>query len=1008
MPERSLLSPQARRILLDPPDEALLLDGFATVMPADRPLLATCRSPRTRLELALEILYLRNLGRPLLSGERPSDLLLARVAAQVEATPLDFDPSRSVSRTRRRHFSLAIAHLGLRPFELADVRLVINAARKAADQSDRGDIIVGAQIKVLHAEGVVLPASYILERLGLSARAAARRQALDMIVAGIEPCVRAQLEALLRVDKDLGATRLSWLRQWPQAPSIRNLSGLLDRLSHLREAGLMEMEFSSNATSARRAVIAQEAFLMSAQHMSRLGDNRRLATLCVFVEEIRGQLIDGALHMMDKLLGNLARRAERKKAQRLIDPRLSLPKVLRLHAALGRALVKARTDRADAFAAIDRSVGWENYVATLPVLSEAAGDHDGHLDEVVDHHASVHKIAALILPAFTFLSYRINDPLLAAVQIVREVLTSSGKALPVKVPTGYLRDAWRKYLKVTTKPYKRAYEVAVMVHLRDRLRAGDVWVKGARTYRPFNDFLMTEQVFGAKATDQTTGVCAPLDFDVWLSERTALITRRFDEVAAQVEGGRLVDARIDPKAGLIISPLKSDVPDEALELKARLYARLPRIKITELLAEVDAWTGFTKAFTHVRTGTPDSDKAAILAGVLADATNLGLARMAEASHDLSHSQLLWSAQWHIRPDTYRAASAILTDAQSRHPLAPIWGEENVSSSDGQFFRSGGRGEAGASYNGKYGDRPGNIFYTTLTGRYAPLYSKVIAANGGEAAHMLDGLFLHDAAIAVGEHSTDTAAATDRLFALCHLLGVRFLPRMRNPGDRRLYTLSTVTRPDAFKPLMAGVIATDTIRDNWAEVLRLAATIKSGEAAPSTLLAKLAAYPRQNALARALNEIGKIERTLFLLDWLSDAALRRKVQVILNKGEARNALARAVFFHQLGELRDRTFEDQAFRASGLNLVVAAIILWNTTYLEKAVAEMRARGEVIPDDILAHVAPLGWEHIHLTGDYLWKMVASGILRPLRSTVVHVRRPQNPVEAADAPTQVHGLSG
>jgi hypothetical protein len=116
----------------------------------------------------------------------------------------------------------------------------------------------------------------------------------------------------------------------------------------------------------------------------------------------------------------------------------------------------------------------------------------------------------------------------------------------------------------------------------------------------------------------------------------------------------------------------------------------------------------------------------------------------------------------------------------------------------------------------------------------------------------------------------------------------------------------------------------------------------------------------------------------------DPDLRRRAHLGLKKGEARNALARAVYFCRLGEMRDRSFENQFFRASGLNLLVAAIILWNTKYLEAAYAELRRKGWTINDNLLRHVAPLGWEHVGLTGDYLWSASAqprSGTLRPLR---------------------------
>jgi TnpA family transposase len=151
--------------------------------------------------------------------------------------------------------------------------------------------------------------------------------------------------------------------------------------------------------------------------------------------------------------------------------------------------------------------------------------------------------------------------------------------------------------------------------------------------------------------------------------------------------------------------------------------------------------------------------------------------------------------------------------------------------------------------------------------------------------------------------------------------------------------------------------------------------------------QLASYPRQNGVAVALRELGRLERTLFTLDWITDPELRRTTGQELNKGESRNSLARAVFIHRLGEIRDRTYENQQHRASGLNLLVTAIILWNTRYLERAVATLR-NVEDVPDQLLAHLSPLGWEHVNLTGDYVWGNQQGASentvgLRPLRAT-------------------------
>ena len=148
--------------------------------------------------------------------------------------------------------------------------------------------------------------------------------------------------------------------------------------------------------------------------------------------------------------------------------------------------------------------------------------------------------------------------------------------------------------------------------------------------------------------------------------------------------------------------------------------------------------------------------------------------------------------------------------------------------------------------------------------------------------------------------------------------------------------------------------------------RTVASIRAGTVAPSVIMRQLALYPRQNGVAAALRELGRLERTLFTLDWIQDPELRREAGQELNKGKIRNSLARAV--HRLGEIRDRTYENQQHRASGLNLIVTAIILWNTRYLERAVTTLR-QTENVPDSLLAHLSPLGWEHINLTGDYIW---------------------------------------
>ena len=387
--------------------------------------------------------------------------------------------------------------------------------------------------------------------------------------------------------------------------------------------------------------------------------------------------------------------------------------------------------------------------------------------------------------------------------------------------------------------------------------------------------------------------------------------------------------------------------------------------------EVDQWTGFTGKLTTARGGTPCADREALLSAILAEATNLGPVKMAYATPGMTYGRLARAADSHLREETYQSALAELVNAQHRQRLAGVWGDGTTSSSDGQRFPVGGRREPQAQVNARYGTGPSVVFYTHVSDRYAPFHTKVINAGARDATHVLGGLLEHEAELSIEEHYTDTSGYTEQVFGLCYLLGYRFAPRMRGLADKKLFTFAAINGASPLAKLVSGTIKTTVIEENWAEVLRLAASIQQGTVSSSLMLAKLAAYPRQNQLAQALRELGRVERTLFTLAWLESPELRRRVGQGLNKGEERNALARAVFFHRRGMVQELRPEAMQNRACGLNLVVAAITLWNTVYLERAIGQLADRQTLLPEDCVRHLSPLAWDHILLTGEYRWQL-------------------------------------
>ena len=239
-----------------------------------------------------------------------------------------------------------------------------------------------------------------------------------------------------------------------------------------------------------------------------------------------------------------------------------------------------------------------------------------------------------------------------------------------------------------------------------------------------------------------------------------------------------------------------------------------------------------------------------------------------------------------------------------------------------------RGASGGDINARYGVDHGFSFYTHNSDQRAPYNVNIISAATHEAPYVLDGLTSHGTDLNIKEHYTDTGGATDHVFALCAMLGFRFCPRLRDFQDRRLLPIGPASEYPFLAPLLGKRIRTDIIREQWGDVLRLVGSIKAGHVAPSVMLRKLAAYERQNQLDVALQEIGKIERTLFMLDWLENPELRQRCHAGLNNSEQRHVLTQAIYTFRQGRIIDRSHEAQQYRASGLNLVIAAIVYWNT--------------------------------------------------------------------------------
>jgi TnpA family transposase len=795
---------------------------------------------------------------------------------------------------------------------------------------------------------------------------------------------RRALDGLLTSREGTTGSALIWLRQPPGLPKPKHVLAHLERLKAIRALGLPDgLDHAIHQN--RLLKLAREGGQMTAQHVRDLESARRYATLVAVILDTRATLIDESIDLHDRFLGALFSKAKRTHADRFQQSGKAINAKVRLYSRIGRALLDAKQSGGDPFAAIEAIIPWDVFSESITEAEFLAQPEDfDYLALVGEGFNQLRRYTPTLLEALSMKAAPAARELLAGVEVLKGMHERQARKVPDDAPTSFVRKRWERLVRTPEGLDRRFYELCVLSELKNALRSGDIWVQGSRQFKDFEDYLLPPPRFAAQRDQRELGLAIETDCDRFLESRLAVLQAQLATVEHLATVNELPDAAITSTGRLTITPLDKAVPDEAESLMLQAYSLLPHLKITELLLEVDSWTGFTRHFTHLKSGAAAEDQHLLLTTILADAINLGLSKMAEACPGTTYAKLTWLQAWHIRDETYSAGLAELVNAQFRQPFASYWGDGTTSSSDGQHFKAGGRGQFAGQVNLKYGQEPSVQFYTHISDHCAPFHTKVINATVRDATHVLDGLLYHESDVRIEEHSTDTAGLTDHLFALMHLLGFRFAPRIRDLADKRLYIHGDAKPYPTLAGLIGGSVNVQHIHAHWDDILRLAASIKQGTVTASLMLRKLGSYPRQNGLAVALRELGRIERTLFTLDWMQNVELRRRVQIGLNKGEAKNALARAVFLNRLGEIRDRSFENQRYRASGLNLVVAAIILWNTVYLERAIQALRALGKDIDETLLPHLSPLGWEHINLTGDYVWrqsKHVEQGKYRPLQ---------------------------
>ena len=978
MRARELLTPEERLSYTKAPDDIdeRELAIYFTLTSCDLEVIKRHRKSYNIVGFAIQLCILRYLGWTLMDVGIIPNIILDYISEQLSIDNEGLE--LYATATKYYHLEEIKRIYGFKSFTVKEYRNLLKMLYQTALGNDTPVYLIETAVKSLKKDKIILPAITTIERAAWEARKIAENKVFKILCSALTPVHKEKLDNLILSIRDSDKTYLGWLKQTTGHSSPDTFLKVIEKLEYIRKLDLQINTAAIHPNRLRQLSKIGERY--KPYVLRRFSDDKRYAILVAYLANLSQDLTDQAFEIHNRQI--LALQNKGRKAQEEIQKKngKSINEKVVHFANLGSALIKARDENIDPFTTIESIMPWGKIVESVKEANDLLRpiDYD-YLDLLVNKFPHLRKYTPKLLQSLKFKSVKSLDSLIKALAAIREMNEAGKRKLPDDAPRDFISNRWKKYVYEKNGSINRHYyEMAALTELCNHVKSGNIWIEGSKQHKDFNEYIISCE--GWKNISDT-GLAVNSSADNYIEERKAALQSKLKFLSENINSIEGIDFNKD---GFSLQRLEKDTPEEAKDLSQYLYNLLPRIKLTDLLTEVANWTGFDKEFIHASTGKEpnDKEKTVVMATLMALGTNIGLSKMADSTAGVSYNQMANASQWRFYDEAISKAQTVLVNFHHKLELSSLWGKGNTSSSDGMRVQVG-VSSLYADANPHYGFKKGVTIYRFTSDQYSSFYTKVINTNARDAIHVIDGLLYHETDLNIEEHYTDTAGYTDQVFGLSHLLGFRFAPRLRDLSDSRLYLIDKPNSLENIDFLFNGKINLNLIKETYDDVLRLAYSIKEGIVSGSLIMSKLGSYSRQNKVATALREMGRIEKTIFILNYITDKTYRKRIQKGLNKGEAMNALARAIIsIGKHGEFREKALQDQLQRASALNILINAITIWNTIYLTQAINYLKPR-QHINEELLSHVSPLAWEHINFLGDYsfdLKEITTLDSLKPL----------------------------
>jgi len=532
------------------------------------------------------------------------------------------------------------------------------------------------------------------------------------------------------------------------------------------------------------------------------------------------------------------------------------------------------------------------------------------------------------------------------------------RKLPVEVVAPSLGMIWQ--VSISSPDRERAFqalEVATLFALRRAVRNGSVWIEHSLSFRGRARLFFTDERWQAESKKHYARLSLPSKAATFLKPLLARVTAGVDAVAAAARSGVL---RVDDE--LHLSPLPAEDEDpEVTKLRAALDHRIGEVQLPEVILAVDAQVRFSWIMLGREPRSTD-ELLMVYAGIMAHGTSLTAVECARMIPQLSATSIRQAMRWARDERRLSQACQAVLEFMQRHPIAATWGRSDLASSDMMTMETTKR-----VWQARLDPRrntPSIGIYSHVKDRWGIFHAQPFVLNERQAGVAIEGVIRQEK-LETSQLAVDTHGYTDFAMSHARLLGFDLCPRLKELKQRHLFVPRGTKVPAEIAAVCEANVDVALIEKHWDSLVHLAASVMSGHASAVAALARFGSAAQGDPIYEAGVQLGRLLRTAFLADYFVKDAFRNELRRVLNRGEAVNALKRAIYTGRISPAQAKRVDEMQAVADALSLMANIVMAWNTSQMQAVLDRWSNRRQVIPPELIGKIAPTRLESINLRG-------------------------------------------